>query len=188
MSKEYLDEEDVVSTFENTVLASDGKHIKFKKGTLIQKEGDLSLNVYIVKKGLLKSYVLDEIGREHVFMFAPEGWIISDLESHEFDQPAELFIECLEDCELTVIKRTNLNFAILNDEEKIKHLQLMHKRISVMQRRIIMQMSYSAKQRYEFFLNHYSNLLNRLSSKTIASFLGMIPETLSGLRSSMAKK
>jgi CRP-like cAMP-binding protein len=121
-------------------------------------------------------------------MFAPEGWIISDLESHEFDQPAELFIECLEDCELTVIKRTNLNFAILNDEEKIKHLQLMHRRISVMQRRIIMQMSYSAKQRYEFFLNHYPNLLNRLSSKIIASFLGMTPETLSSLRSSMAKK
>jgi CRP-like cAMP-binding protein len=64
----------------------------------------------------------------------------------------------------------------------------MHRRISVTQRRIIMQMSYSAKQRYEFFLNHYPNLLNRLSSKIIASFLGMTPETLSSLRSSMAKK
>jgi CDGSH-type Zn-finger protein len=79
MSKEYLDEEDVVSTFENTVLASDGKHIKFKKVTLIQKEGDLSLKVYIVKKGLLKSYVLDEKGREHVFMFAPEGCVEKNL-------------------------------------------------------------------------------------------------------------
>ena len=139
MSKVHYNEKDLDSSFENTVLASDGKHMKFKKGTLVQKEGDLSLNVYIAKKGLLKSYVLDEKGREHVFMFAPEGWIISDLVSHEFDQPAELFIECMEDCELTVIKRTNLNFAILNDQEKIKHLQLMHKRISVMQRRIIMQ-------------------------------------------------
>ena len=92
MQKDSLKKKDKETSFENTKKASAGKLKKFKKGTILQREGDKSLNVYIIEKGLLKSYVIDEKGKEHIFMFASEGWIISDVESHEFEHPAMLFI------------------------------------------------------------------------------------------------
>jgi len=42
--------------------------------------------------------------------------------------------------------------------------------------------SATAEERYESFLNDYSNLTNRLSQVQIASFLGITPEFLSRLR------
>ncbi|WP_205959965.1 hypothetical protein [Flammeovirga aprica] len=31
--------------------------------------------VYEVRSGLLRSYTIDHKGKEHIFMFAPEGWM-----------------------------------------------------------------------------------------------------------------
>jgi CRP-like cAMP-binding protein len=47
--------------------------IEIKKGSLLQKKGDLNTKIYIVEKGLLCSYSIDKKGKKHVFMFAPEG-------------------------------------------------------------------------------------------------------------------
>ena len=70
MQKDSLKKKDKETSFKNTKKASAGKLKKFKKGTILQREGDKSLNVFIIEKGLLKSYVIDEKGKEHIFMFA----------------------------------------------------------------------------------------------------------------------
>ncbi|MBT8297995.1 MAG: cyclic nucleotide-binding domain-containing protein, partial [Maribacter sp.] len=49
-----------------------------KKGTVLQRSGDSIAQIYYVKKGLLRSYTIDQKGKEHIFMFAPEDWIIAD--------------------------------------------------------------------------------------------------------------
>ncbi|MGB1729315.1 MAG: cyclic nucleotide-binding domain-containing protein, partial [Crocinitomicaceae bacterium] len=53
------------------------KTIEVKKGEIIQRRGELNSKIYAVEKGLLRTYSIDEKGREHVFMFAPEGWIVT---------------------------------------------------------------------------------------------------------------
>jgi CRP-like cAMP-binding protein len=52
--------------------------IEIKKGSLLQNKGDLNTKIYIVEKGLLCSYSIDKKGKKHVFMFAPEGWLMVD--------------------------------------------------------------------------------------------------------------
>ena len=42
--------------------------------------------------------------------------------------------------------------------------------------------SYTAVQRYQWFLDEYPGLIGKVSNKYIASFLGMTPVTLSRLR------
>jgi len=46
------------------------------KGSLWQNKGDLKTKIYIVEKGLLCNYSIDKKGEKHVFMFAPEGWLM----------------------------------------------------------------------------------------------------------------
>ena len=136
---------------------------------------------------MLRSYIVDEKGKEHIFMFAPEGWIIADIESLEFDHPAELFIECIEDSVVVQFEKKNL--ALVNDDLPtiIQHVGLLYRRIGVLQRRVIMMLKDSARIRYENFLETYPELPNRVPQKMIASYLGITPEALSKIRNERVK-
>lgn len=145
------------------------KTIKIKKGHILQKEGELSSMVFEVVSGLLRSYTIDQKGKEHIFMFAPEGWIIAD-SVHE-GQPCDFFIEALENSTITVRKK---------DLSQISpNAPAIAKRLLVLQRRVIMLMSFSGLKRYEHFIETYPSLTQRVPQRMIASYLGITPEALS---------
>ncbi|MDC3406979.1 hypothetical protein OAZ27_04740 [Bacteroidia bacterium] len=54
------------------------KKITVKKGTILQRTGDLTSMVYSVESGLIRSYTIDQKGKEHIYMFGPENWIVAD--------------------------------------------------------------------------------------------------------------
>ena len=144
------------------------------KGTIIQRKGDLGSKIYIVKKGLLRSYSVDNKGKEHVFMFGPEGWVVADA-CRETD-PCELFIDALEDTEyVTVVKDVHRDANPHSFEQLVK-------RMLVMQRRTLMLMSASAIERYEHFERTYPDILQRVSQRMVASYLGITPEALSKIK------
>ncbi len=149
----------------------------FKKGEIIQHTGQLNTQVYIVQSGLLLSYMIDSKGKEHVYMFAPENWIIAD--SCLPTEPSTLFIDALEDSEL-VIRPKN--------PASEKEIPKLIKRLSVLQNRILMLMSATALERLEDFERTYPQLLQRIPQKMIASYLGVTPERLSHIRGSRTKK
>ncbi len=153
------------------------KIIKVKKGQILQRNGDLNSKVYQVESGLLRSYSIDSKGKEHIYMFAPEGWIITDNVSS--DVPADLFIDVLED---SVVIQRDKDEIIVTDTEKLI------KRIGVLQKRIIMLMSATAIERYEHFISTYPDIVQRVPQKLIASYLGITPEALSAAKGSRARK
>lgn len=118
-------------------------------------------------------------------MFAPEGWIIGDLEASGFGNPTRLAIEALEDSEIEV--RAMVDFDDHGDDAE-SQLKLMHRRAGALQRRVLMMMSTSALERYEDFLSTYPQLSGRISQKLIASYLGITPQALSKLRAERVGK
>ncbi len=148
------------------------KTIEVKKGRILQYKGDLNSSVYKVESGLLRSYTIDEKGKEHIFMFAPEGWIIADMVGS--DVGCELFIDALEDC---VIKVADKSY-----KEQKPQIEALVNRITVLQQRVIMLMSHSAIERYEHFVETYPDLTQRIPQKLIASYLGITPEALSKVK------
>ena len=139
----------------------------------------------MVHKGLLRSFFVDEGGKEHTFMFAPEGWIIADLEASGFGNATRLAIEALEDSEVEL--RPMLD-QVLEGHDAESQFKLMHRRAGALQRRVLMMMSTSALERYEFFLETYPQLGGRISQKLIASYLGITPQALSKLRAERVGK
>jgi len=152
------------------------KKIEIKKGQLIQRRGELKSKVYQVEAGLLRSYAISDKGKEHIYMFAPEGWIIADNVSPE--QPCELFIDAIEDS--IVLQKDK------NQQEEFDVPKLL-KRISVLQKRVIMLMCASALERYRHFETTYPQIVQRVPQKMIASYLGITPEALSTIRSTSKK-
>jgi len=159
----------------------------FSKGTIIQHKGEYSFKAYFVRKGLLRTYTLDEKGREHVFMFGPEGWMVSDLESQANNEPAELFIDAIEDTTVDVIDQRIMG-ELRGDMRVEDSFRKLLKRVGVLQRRVIMLMSKTATERYEHFLETYPDIVHRVPQKMIASYLGITPEALSKLRGELARK
>ena len=153
------------------------KTISVRKGEILQYKGDLNGKVYTVETGLLRSYSIDDKGKEHIFIFAPEGWIIADF--NPTDVPCELFIDALEDSTITVREK--------DLQKRMLDVSLLTKRISVLQKRVIMLMSFSAIERYEHFIATYPNIIKRVPQKMIASYLGITPEALSKVKGDKAR-
>ena len=168
-------------------LDSDENTKYFNKGDILQRKGERCSKAFFVKKGLLRSYTIDVKGKEHIFMFAPETWVVADIESQEFNQPAKLFIDCVEKSEVIILNRSLLIKSEQNIDQLKKNVNLLSRRVAVLQRRVIMLMSASAKDRYELFLESYPNISKRVPQKMIASYLGITPEALSKIRGKIAK-
>lgn len=110
-------------------------------------------------------------------MFAPEGWIIADNVAP--DEPGDLFIDALENSVVFQIEKGN------QEEHDVPKLI---KRLSVLQKRVIMLMSASALERYEHFLATYPEIVQRVPQKLVASYLGITPEALSTVRRKRIQK
>ena len=169
-------------------LESEKNTSRFNKGEILQRAEENCSKAFFVKKGLLRSYTIDDKGKEHIFMFAPEGWVIADIESHEFKQPAKLFIDCIEDSEVIILDRGLLLKPNRGFDQIKKNETLLSRRVAVLQRRVIMLMSASAKDRYEFFLETYPEIPNRVPQRMIASYLGITPQALSTIRGGISRK
>lgn len=157
--------------------------LQVKKGEMLQPANSLVRNGYFVKKGLLRSYSVDSKGKEHIFMFAPEGWIIGDIEAQSSNAPTMLYIDSLEDSELEVLSERAFSDLKENFPEALSmNVDKLTKRLGVLQRRVIMLMSATARERYEEFMRIYPNIAQRVPQKMIASYLGITPEALSNIR------
>ncbi len=161
------------------------KTIKVKKGQILQRKGDLNTNVYVVESGLLRSYSIDEKGKEHIYLFGPEKWIVGDAASQ--DQPCELFIDALEDSVL-VVRGNNIEAIEHEEFDRFETMQIIRNRFSVLQNRIIMLMSSTAIERYEHFIETYPGIVQRVPQRMIASYLGITPEALSKAKGDRLKK
>ena len=137
-------------------LGSEKGASHFIKGDILQREGGNCSKAFFVNKGLLRSYTIDDKGKEHVFMFAPEKWVIADIESQELNQQAKLFIDCVEASEVIILDRRLLIKSELNIDQLKNNVNLLSRRVAVLQRRVIMLMSASAKDWYELFFRNIS--------------------------------
>ena len=174
------------SNFIQTLASSPTKHVK--KGEILVRNGWLSDAFYYVEKGCLRSYTIDSKGKEHVFQFAPEDWIISDQESLMNQGLAILNIDAIENSEIKIIKRPNDSASNLDLESLLSMNQKLLRRVYSLQKRIIQLLSSSAEERYLEFLKLYPNLVQRVPQKMIASYLGITPESLSRVRKQLGKK
>jgi len=153
------------------------KIINVKKGDILQRKGDTNTCVYFVESGLLRSYTIDEKGKEHIYLFGPENWLVTD--NCEVNTPCELFIDVIEDSVVKVVSKEK----VMEDDIDVNAL---FRRLKTMQTRIVMLMSSSAKDRYEHFIKTYPNITQRVPLRMVASYLGITPEALSRVRNEIS--
>ncbi len=154
----------------------------YRKNQYVVQAGAAAPLDHFVASGLLKSYFIDEDGKEHILQFAMEDWWISDPQAYHNRLPATLNIDCIEDT--TVLAITIDNREKLCSECKKMEYFFMKKTTAgyiALQKRILSLMSQNSEDRYRQFEELYPALINRIPKKLIASYLGVSRETLSRL-------
>lgn len=162
---------------------------KIRKRQYILNAGDVCQYITFVEKGMLRSFLVDDTGHEHVVQFAVEGWWISDMGSFLSGNDALYNIEALEDSEVLNLSRQAMD-DVMNQLPALERYfrLLMQNNIVALQRRVIAYMSLSAEEKYLKLMDVCPDIINRAPQQHIASYLGITPETLSRIRKQVSHK
>ena len=159
------------------------------KGELLLREGEQAKYGAFVCKGCLRSYVVDNKGKEHVVQFAPENWWISDMESMLQKKPSVYFIDAIEPTEVLLAEMSSFQKMLdrLPGFAEIFRIG-QQKHTAAKDKRIVASLTADAETRYQEFLDKYSTIAQRVPLHMIASYLGISPETLSRVRKKWSVK
>jgi CRP-like cAMP-binding protein len=160
----------------------------YRKRQYPLQHGDVCQHFHFVVRGCLRLYKVDNEGAFHVLQFATEDYWITDLASFYRIQPSRLNIDALEDTVVLRIAHDDL-LEVYTKAPKFHRIfrVLQENHFMQQQERIAQLFSSTAEERYQSFLEEYPHLQNRLAQVQIASYLGVTPESLSRIRSRLAK-
>ncbi|GBF20738.1 MULTISPECIES: Crp/Fnr family transcriptional regulator [Arenibacter] len=154
--------------------------IKAKKKAFLMQAGDVTKYEYFITKGCLKVYTMDEEGAPHISMFAVEDYWTGDIASFMMKKPTPYFIKATEHSELLGISRANydLLFQEIPKFEKFYRILYQKSLISYIQRSNH-GISLTAEERYIEFKSKYPQIVNRITQKDLAGYIGITPEFMS---------
>ena len=161
----------------------------YRKRQYVLQEGDICNQFNFIVRGCLRMYKVDEKGNTYIIQFAAENRWLSNVGSFHERKPSELNIDALEDTMVLQISYENL-LSLYTNAPKFDRIfrVLIENSFVSLQKRLLQNISSTAEDRYNSFLDSYSHLTNRLPQTQIASFLGITPEFLSRLRNKQSKK
>ena len=137
-------------------------------------------------KGCLRLYEIDKKGNEITGKFALEDSIISAITSFITQKKSRDYLSAHEPSELLVITREDFYkaFELYPGVAALYH-KFMEFAFVHSQMRVYMFLGMEGIDRLRWVMEHEPNLLTRISSKSVASYLGMTNSTLSKLRAKL---
>ncbi len=171
------------------------KKVNYKKGDIINKEGDIFKNMLFINSGIIRSYLIDNNGRGFTWHIHYSGdkanmsnLFVVDYASFTNQEPSKLFFEVLENTELIAISHNSLEHLYNSSEKWLKFGKVMadtayysthHRTLSLL--------TETAEVRYERLLKENPTLLQKVPQYYIASYLGITPQSLSRIRKEFGK-
>lgn len=154
--------------------------IKIEKKGFLMQAGEITKYEYFITKGCLKVYTIDEQGAPHISMFAVEDYWTGDLSSFMTKEPSRYYIKATEPSELLGISRVNygLLFQEIPKFERFYRILYQRSLISYIQRSNH-GISLTAEERYIQFKKKYPQIVNRITQKDLAAYIGITPEFMS---------
>lgn len=159
------------------------RHFSFKRNELILREGEICKYIYFIAKGCIQVFRLDESGNEVTSEIVIENYWYSSIDSFNNNIPTKENIRALEPVELYAMHVEDFNELMVNIPQfRLAYNTILEKAIAKYVERVSSFLSLGAVEKVKWISDRHPQLLTRVPSKVIASFLGITQETLSRVR------
>jgi CRP-like cAMP-binding protein len=161
---------------------------KFKKGTLLLREGEISKESYFVLRGCVRQFCFLDGEEKTTNFFTEEQWITSTT-SFAQNIPANHYFSCLEDS-ILIVGNEEREKEFYQKFPKLEYLSrvIMGKEIGKYQEMMVTYITDTPEQRYIKILKNRSELIQRVPQHQLASYIGVKPESLSRIRKRIFNK
>jgi CRP-like cAMP-binding protein len=169
-------------------LGKMAKSLTVKKDEFFLRAGEIPHYIGFNVSGLLRLYYIDYNGIETNKHFCFENTLVISYSAFLLRGESKLFIQALEDTQLFVIDHATYS-ELLNSHIgwQIAARKLAEMLFILKEKRESELLINTAQERYLQFLEDYPNLEQRLNQYHIASYLGITPESLSRIRSTLGR-
>nr|MBP7472269.1 Crp/Fnr family transcriptional regulator [Prevotella sp.] len=159
------------------------KPLRYTKGEMILKEGEVCKNIYYIDKGLIRQFYFKN-NKEVTEHLGVDRSIFMCIESLFKEEPTKLQVEALEATTLFALPKAEL------EHEAIKNVNIQMLYRKILEESLIISQVHADLIRFESAQNRYAKLCEispqvvlRAPLVYIANYLQMTPETLSRVRS-----
>jgi len=158
--------------------------LELKKKQILFCENEVQKYIAFIYSGLIRSYFVNENGKEINNAFFSENEFATDYLAFIKQQKTKYTFECLEDCILISIPFETVETAY----DRYKNFANFGRKIAewALENRTKKYESFlfeTAEERYLRFYSENKNILSRLSLTHLASYLGIERQSLSRIRS-----
>ena len=154
----------------------------FKKGELVTKRGEFQSDLFFLIDGILRGFFGNEKGKEatECFIFRYGQPAVG---SYRLDNVPDVGIIAETDATCMKISKSKTQELLIQYPELLyAYNELLIIEMEEQQNIKNAMYMFDAKERYQWFLENYDGLMDRVSHKHVASFLNITPVTLSRLR------
>ena len=160
------------------------REIQLERNEYLKVKGSIDTNLYLVIKGSLRIFVIDEC-EEHTIRFGYKDNLIASLDSFLNEEPSDFYIQALKKTKVkSITKKKYTSFIESSLENKTIWLTILENFVLQQMERERDILTSSPIERYNRVLKRSPQLFQEIPNKYIASYLRMTPETLSRIKKS----
>lgn len=184
--KEYLNEKTDLNDASIDTICSYFRLISTKRNEILLNSDEIAKEYYFVNKGCIRLFTYSKDGSESSRYFAFQGSFVSALPSFIDQQPAEEYLQTLEKSELLSISRTDFYNLVQEIPQFAKiYTEILETGFITAQKRIYGFQGFDALEKVKWVIKYQPQLLQKVSNKMVASYLGIAPSTLSRIKSKL---
>lgn len=158
-----------------------------KKGSFLMKEGTVCKNFYLVISGSFRLFYLKD-GLDTSVWFSFKNNSSIELYSYISESPSDYFIECIEDAEVIIISKNDIDsLCCKNSTIDALFKSFWQDVVQSLVYRLTSLQKYSAEERYLKLIED-TDYLNRIPQKYIASYIGVTTTSLSRIKRNIRTK
>lgn len=150
--------------------------------TTLLKEGEISNQLYFIKKGCLRLWFNKE-GKDITLQFFFEDQVVASIDSFLSNKPSMFSVESIEPSTIVSISKNSFEqLLIVYPDVKDGFQQILFQRFRNYAQLFLSRIKDSPQERYEDLIKNHSEIIKRIPQHYIASYLGITPISLSRIR------